>query len=230
MAPLNPENPRSAAFDPARLELVVFDFDGTLAELNIDFGEMRRLVNGLAVEYGLDLASSGQPYVLEAIEFAVGQLGPRGADFRAGAEELIVGLELASARAGRLFPGVRESLAALGRSGLERAVITRNCRRAVETIFPDLYDWCELFLPRDDVERPKPAPEHLAAVLERLGKGPGGTLMVGDHPMDVATGRALGAQTCGLPTGRMSREELFEADVVFDSLGELVEVLVKGRG
>lgn len=229
MPHLHTENHGQAAFDPARLDLVVFDFDGTLAELTIDFGEMRRLVNDLAEEYRLDLAGSGQPYVLEAIDFAVRELGPRGEDFRAGAEELIVGLEVASARAGRLFPGVRDGLSALGRAGLGRAIITRNCRRAVETIFPDLGRWSDLFLPRDDVPKPKPAPEHLQAVLDHFRVSPERTLMVGDHPMDVATGRAVGAQTCGLPTGRMSREELFEADVVFDSLGELVAALIARR-
>ena len=212
------------------MELIVFDFDGTLAELNIDFSEMRRLVTGLAAEYGYDLAQAGQRYVLEAVGMAAQALGSKGSEFRAGAEEAIVALEIDSARAGRLFPGVRQGLAALGRAGFKRAVITRNCRRAVETVFPDLDDWCELFLPRDDVSRPKPAPEHLSAVLERLKADPEHTLMVGDHPLDLATAGAVGARSCGLPTGRMSREDLAEEDVIFDSLAELVEALVRGRG
>ena len=217
-------------FDPGRLDLVVFDFDGTLAELTIDFAEMRRLVTVLAQEYGYDLDQSGQPYVLEALDAATEALGPRGAEFRARAEQVLVELEVASARSGRLFPGVREGLEALGRAGLDRAIITRNCRLAVETLFPDLNDWCELFLPRDDAPKPKPSPEHLSLVLEKLEARADKTLMVGDHPIDVATGRAVGTWTCGLPTGRMGREDLGEADVVYGDLGELVEVLVKGRG
>ncbi len=197
--------------------------------MTIDFGEMRRLVGELAREYGYDLDQTGQPYVLEAIDVAATAMGPKGAEFKAGAEDLIVDLEVSSAELGRLFPGVREGLEALGRAGLSRAVITRNCRRAVETLFPDLYGWCELFLPRDDAPKPKPAPEHLSLALKKLKAGAERTLMVGDHPMDVATGKAVGTWTCGLPTGRMGREDLAGADVVFENLGELVEVLVKGR-
>ncbi len=226
---MTPEHPLSVLFDPAELDLIVFDFDGTLAELNIDFIEMRRLVTALAGEYGYDLEGSGQPYVLEALDLAEQALGIRGAEFRMKAEALIVGLEMDSAKEGRLFPGARSGLAVLGRAGYYRAVITRNCKKAVETVFPDLNDWCEVFLPRDDVPKPKPSPEHLSAVLVSLGISPEKTLMVGDHPMDVVTGKAVGTMTCGLPTGRMSREDLVEADVIFDSLGELVRELVKGR-
>lgn len=208
---------------------MVFDFDGTLAELNIDFNEMRRVVTELAQDFGFDLESTGQPYVLEAVEELARTNGSQGRDFAARALGLIESLELEAADQGRLFPGVRDGLQRLAESGLKLAIITRNCRAAVMKVFPDLASWCQHFLPREEAPRPKPAPEHLALALERLDARPGSSLMVGDHPIDVATARGVGAWACGLTTGRMKAPDLAEADLVLSSLRELVELVAGAR-
>jgi phosphoglycolate phosphatase len=217
--------------DLASLRAVVFDFDGTLAELTIDFQAMRRDVAQVAAGFGLDLEAAGQRYVLEAVaELAASRLKPaQGAQFQAQAEAIIVARELASAAQGRLFPGVREGLTRLAALGLKLAVITRNCRQAVLAVFPDLAEHCHVFLPREDAPRPKPDPAHLGLALDRLAVAPEATLMVGDHPIDVATARAVGAWACGLTTGRMGRADLIGADLILGSLDELVAELARAR-
>jgi len=227
-----PENipaPAGPGLDLKGLQAIVFDFDGTLAELNIDFVEMRRLVSELAGGFGFDLESTGQPYVLEAVGELARSHGPKGDAFAAQALNLIETLELEAADRGRLFPGVREGLGRLSALGLKLAIITRNCRAAVKRVFPDLAAWCDHFLPREEAPKPKPAPEHLTLALERLNIRPERSLMVGDHPIDVATARRAGAWACGLTTGRMNAQDLAEADLVLSSLKELVD-LVAGTG
>ncbi len=211
------------------LELVIFDFDGTLAELTIDFDAMRADVVALAVDHGLDYASSGERYVLEAISVLAARHGDDGRRFAASAHAAIVARELAAARHGRLFPGARPTLAALGRLGLKTAVITRNCRLAVESVFPDVAACCDLFVPRDDAPRPKPAPEHLRLVLDRLGVLADASLVVGDHPIDVASARAVGAHACGIPTGRMTLADLAHADITCPSLDSLASLIADAR-
>lgn len=215
--------------DLNRIEAVVFDFDGTLAHLNIDFIEMRHRVAEAAQELGLDLEATGKPYVLEAVEALANSDGERGLLLSRRAKATIEEIELEAAREGSLFSGARSALRTLARMGLKVSIITRNCRAAVLIVFPDILDYCDLFVPRDDVAKTKPEPEHLGLVLDRLALSPSRTLMVGDHPIDVATARNVGAWACGLPTGRMSREELSEADLICDDLGQMVAMIRDAR-
>ena len=60
----------------------------------------------------------------------------------------------------------------------------------------------------DDVERPKPAPDAVLAILRRLDVPPSEALVVGDMPVDIEMGRAAGVRTCGVLWGNASREQL----------------------
>ncbi len=50
------------------IDTVIFDFDGTLAKLNIDFDHMRRDIDHLISLYGVDHQRLQNAYVLEIIE------------------------------------------------------------------------------------------------------------------------------------------------------------------
>ena len=50
------------------IEAVVFDFDGTLAKLNIDFSFMRKTVLDLTAGYNVPMDGLGKLFVLEMIE------------------------------------------------------------------------------------------------------------------------------------------------------------------
>jgi len=56
------------------IEAVLFDFDGTLVHLNIDFGRMRAEVEALLPQYGLSMEGRSTLYVLELIEDATREL------------------------------------------------------------------------------------------------------------------------------------------------------------
>lgn len=218
-----PMSPTSASgrFQPRGIGLVIFDFDGTLAELTIDFKAMKQDVMDAAARSGLDWAGAGERFALEAIDHLAGSNGPAGLQFAAEAHRLLEEREVAAAERGSVFPGVRRTLARLTASGREVAIITRNCRRAVETVFPDVEQWCHLFVPRDDAPKPKPAPEHVGLVLDRLDVPAGRSLVVGDHPIDITTARRAGTWACGVTTGRIDAAGLAEADLVLDSVNRL---------
>ena len=90
------------------IQAFVFDFDGTLAIPNIDFGLMRRQVDTIAARYGVDPVSVRHLYILEMIETVRAQLGqtsdPRGEDFHREAHASILALEIDCAPRGML-PG-----------------------------------------------------------------------------------------------------------------------------
>ncbi len=184
------------------LKAILFDFDGTLVDVSIDFEAMKQRVWLAAVATGLDLAGYERLYTLELIRRVFAALGGDGAApaeaFRRQAEEAVLDEELRAAARAEVFPGVPAFLQELHGRGIKVVIVTRNCRAAVEQIIArhDLY--YDLLLTRDDVPRVKPDPEHLAIALRALGISAREALMVGDHPMDVQAGHAVGAWTIGI--------------------------------
>jgi phosphoglycolate phosphatase len=90
---------------------------------------------------------------------------------------------------------------------------------------PLVYD---ALLTRDEVTAVKPDPGHLLAALRLLGVEPRRTLMVGDHPMDVQVGRAVGTRTAAVLTGAGSPERFSEVkpDLILAQVGDLSDYLI----
>jgi phosphoglycolate phosphatase len=210
---------------------VVFDFDGTLAVLNIDFSSMRKGILGLMKEYAIPEDSIRQTYLLEIIDEAYRgllQKAPDGAEqFCLRAHRFLEAFEIASAEEGSLIPGVREMLSILRVKGLRLGIVTRNCEKAVRRVFPEIDDFCDVFVPRNLIQTVKPHPDHLALVMKTLGFSGTQCLMVGDHPIDIEAGKRAGMKTAGVLTGRTGREE-FErsgADFVLAAATEVYALL-----
>jgi len=216
---------------PLALNGVVFDFDGTLAELNINFAGMKRTVLALAADLGVEATAIEGLHVLEAIEAAVQIIAARNAllaeRFHADACAAVSAIEIAAARKGSLLPGSREMLLELRKRHVKSAVITRNCRLAVTTVFPDIASHCDAFIPREQTNHVKPHPEHLLAALKSLAVLPEQAVMVGDHPLDMKAGQNAGVLTAGVLTGNASRDALKQAgaDYIFASAAGILAIL-----
>jgi phosphoglycolate phosphatase len=120
-------------------------------------------------------------------------------------------------------------LAGLLRKSIKTAIITRNCDAAVRLVFPDIGNHCHAFFARDHVQKPKPDPAHLIHALQAMDADLGTALMVGDHPIDIQTGKAAGIHTAGVCSGHASRESLIQsgADWVARDCEELMTILAE---
>jgi len=210
------------------MQAFIFDFDGTLAVLNIDFGLMRRRVNQVIERYGLDARLFDHLYILEEIDAAAAQLGPAqdgpGAGLYREAHAAIRALEQECAHTSRLLPGAGEALQTLRRQGFKVGVVTRNSGTAVRTICATIDSLCDVFLPREAVRFVKPHPEHLGDALHRLQVPAHMAVMVGDGPIDITAGKALGLKTVAVLTGGNRREALAasQPDLILDSVADLL--------
>jgi len=216
---------------PFQIDTLIFDFDGTLAKLNIDFDQMRALVRSLMASHGIDENLLRAHYVLELIEDAAGLLrkrSPHQAEiFFREATALIETIETAAAQDGSLFPCTRDLLTGLQSRGVKYGIITRNCVRAVRMIFPDIQNYCSVLVCRDDVGKVKPHPEQINLALSRLGSRPQNTLMIGDHPIDIIAGHNAGTAACGVLSGRCTREDFAEAkaDIILADASGILDLL-----
>src|SRR5512138_3137838 len=118
-----------------KIDSIVFDFDGTLAELRLDFAEMKKRLSALADSYRETVRPSPSLPVLEWLDWLEEEIrtwnGAHASEFREKAHALIRDIEIESAREGALFSFTRPMLAGLMRTGIKTAIITRNCDAAV---------------------------------------------------------------------------------------------------
>ena len=195
-----------------RYHAVIFDFDGTLAELTIDFAAMKRALLREARIVVPDAPDPGDTPALEWMRALAADLeardpaGARALDARLHA--VVRTVETRAARQGRLFPFTRPLLDSLASQGLRTGIITRNCSDALYAVFPDAREHARVILTRDDVPRTKPDPAHIRAALETLNANPAHTLMVGDHTLDIETGRRANIDAAGVLTGNCTRQAL----------------------
>jgi len=205
---------------------VVFDFDGTLAELNIDFPALYLRLFDLADSFGVDRSRITESYLIEQIDQMKAQLADgKAAEFLAAATKLVVDEEVASAKSASLFSGTRTLLTSLRSRGIRTGLVTRNCEAAVKTVFPDVEDMVDVFVPRERTERVKPDPAHLDRTLALLSAAPERSAMVGDHPIDIDSALKSGMIPVGVTTGKIGKDQLIEAGaaLVLASADELVD-------
>ena len=215
-------------------EAVVFDFDGTLVHLNIDFGLMRQDVESLLADHGIQPIGLKGLLALEMIDEATSRISEKdpveGKVFYQNAHLVVTEHEVRAARKGRILSGVITMLKALRRRGVKVGIITRNCDKAVRIVFPDIECFCDAFIPRDSVTRVKPHPDHLIQAIKEMSiHHPERCLMVGDHPMDIEGGKRMGMKTAGVLTGKTTRQEFIKAgaDLILDNATKIPGCIFK---
>ena len=129
----------------------------------------------------------------------------------------------------RVFPGVREGLAALG--GRKSTATTKgsNSTRGVLDHF-SLLSYFDHVQGTDGFPS-KPAPDVILTALAALGARPEDCLMVGDSPADMEAARRAGVKSCAVRWGYGNPEDLARCapDYWVTDLRELALVATKAR-
>lgn len=161
-------------------DAVVYDLDGTLVRLTVDWGAVRRAVAETLETGGADPGSADLWSMLEiAAETGLSD----------EVEATIAEFERAGARDSTRLP-----LAAELPRDVPVGVCSLNCADACRIALEKhgLADSVQAIVGRDSVDAQKPDPEPLLAVLDRLGVEPGRALFVGDSTTDAEAAAAAG--------------------------------------
>jgi putative hydrolase of the HAD superfamily len=129
----------------------------------------------------------------------------------------------------KLYPGVRETLDELKKSGLKLAIITDadSYHTLARLKKVGLRDYFDLLVAADMTGTKKPDPAHFLFALQALGTKPEESLVVGDSiKRDMAPARKLGLKTAYASYGDWRRAE--ETDQCFDfrlnTFSDLLEI------
>lgn len=125
----------------------------------------------------------------------------------------------------RVYPGVREGVAALRAHGAALACITNKPRAPAVDLLAHLglLDAFELVIGGDSLPRRKPDPLPLLHACSELRVAVGSSLFVGDSINDVQAARAAGMRVACVSYGYNHGRDISEAapDAVIDSIEEL---------
>lgn len=128
-----------------------------------------------------------------------------------------------------LFPGAPELLRGLKARGVKAAIVSSKRGDTIEIIMDrfGLGDTLELVVGSGDVKRPKPDPEGLLFVLDRLGVRPEDALFCGDTVLDAGAARGAGCHFAAVLNGTTGAEAFvpFRPDHIAPDLWDLARWL-----
>ncbi|MGH1358029.1 MAG: HAD family hydrolase [Burkholderiaceae bacterium] len=186
----------------AKLELIVFDWDGTVMDST---AAIAMAIRGAAEDLGLRVPTLAQAaHVIglglsDALQQAVPDLKPDQID--AFTERYRVHY-FASDPELMPFAGIPELLESLSAGPLPVAVATGKSRAGLNRVL-DALDWRKHFISTRcaDEGLPKPDPWMLNDLIEELGVSAQGTVMIGDTTHDLGMARAANVSAIAVTYG-----------------------------
>lgn len=208
---------------------IIFDVDGTLIDSKRDIAAAQHWVLG---QLGVHSYQPEELYPLigKPLTETFARLLPPSLHHR-----IVEASELYKARypphaleTTTLFPGVKETIAALHLRGINLATATTKSSAGTRRVLTHfgIADQFAQIQGSDDMPF-KPDPFIITKILTDQGWKKDDTLIVGDTDNDIEAGKRAGIRTCGVTYGSLSKEQIgkLKPDLMIDSLPELLDIL-----
>lgn len=213
------------------IKLVIFDFDGTLAdtkeniiltfqmtmkELGVEIKSRQECAAtiGLTLEDAFKVLYPGmaaEKYILLRDTYR--------RIFKENRQILVPGL----------FPEVMETLEELRRRGYLMSIASSRLSPSLHSFLEDMKiaHLFEYAVGGDNVEHPKPAPDAVLQILRHYNLSAEEAFVVGDMPFDINMATNAGVKSCGVTWGNADAAQLREsgANYVIDKMSQLLEIL-----
>lgn len=207
---------------------VIFDVDGTLIDSNPSHTQA----------WLLALEEFGQKADAEEIRRSIGMGGdkiikmqtpwkddePEGKALAQRRGEIFKERYLSKLNA---FRGAKELVRRLHDQGLKLAVASSAQPEELDPLLEivGIQEFLEEKTSSGDAKESKPDPDIVAVALQRLGLKAEEVIMIGDTPYDLTAARQLSVRPLAFLTGGWSRDELAQAEWIFEGPAELLEAI-----
>ena len=194
------------------IDTVIFDLDGTITEPFLDFDAIR-------TEMGLE---PNQGMILELMK-------EMDAEQLAHAHEVLAKHEARAVENSTLNDGAKETIDALRNRGINIGILTRNTKSNTLAIEKKHGLKFDAIVGRGDGP-PKPDAFGVLSLCKQFGTKPEQAMVVGDFLHDMISAKSAGATAVLINNHKDASEFGRYADYTVDSLGEIVDIVVKGKG
>ncbi|MGH1537875.1 MAG: HAD family hydrolase [Gammaproteobacteria bacterium] len=220
------------ALNNARVNAVLFDLDGTLADTSPDMADALNLLfanhNMQALDYELIRQNTSRGSVA-MIQLGFEETLDEKYSFELRDEFLQLYADNLCNRT-TLFPGVSELLTFLGESDIPWGIVTNKPGNLAEPLVQELNIAFNAvcMVSGDSLARRKPDPDQLHHAANMLGINEQDIVYMGDDPRDVQAGKAAGMQTAVAAYGYIQDDHdpnTWDADVILQQALDLKDWL-----
>lgn len=128
----------------------------------------------------------------------------------------------------KLFPSTKKTLKALKNQGFLLAAVSNRSRDSLlhSLKHTKILDYFTIVVSAEDVENPKPHPDHLLFALKHLQVTPAHSYIVGDTDNDILAGKNAKVKTIGVTYGSLGTEiKNYDPDFIIDDISQLLKLL-----
>ncbi|KAA3613077.1 MAG: HAD family hydrolase [Calditrichaeota bacterium] len=212
-----------------KIELIIFDLDGTLAETRQDIADA---ANYMLAQLKLPTLPEATitSYVGNGIKKLIERCLPGSSESlrEQGFNFFVEFYANHLADNTYLYPGVLNILKELRQ--LKMAVLSNKAQRFTEEIIHklDIENYFKIVMGSNPHFPKKPAPDSINHIIETLDCSKQKTIIIGDTKNDIIAGKAANIHTCAVTYGFRSKEKLlkYNPDFMIDSIVELNDILV----
>jgi phosphoglycolate phosphatase-like HAD superfamily hydrolase len=212
-----------------RVKGVLFDFDGTLVYLGVDWGAVRKQLAALAKKYKVSFSEAS---VSQSIRDGYKSLlkNPKtkkdAQKYLDGSYRILKEAETAGVDKGRLVPGAKEVLKWLVEADIPVAILSNNDSSCVKKAFAKFgLPVPAVIVGRDTVSSPKPSTEGAELALKFMGLEPGECWLVGDSQPDLEVGKSLGCNVIYIQPAAVETDNNQPGVLVTDNMAHVKSLL-----
>jgi len=220
------------------INTAIFDLDGTLVVIKIDYAALRGEVLQTLKEFGVPDSLLDERRVLVILENVRNYLASRNevglfVEIKNKIYSIVDDYEINAAKMTEIIPGTVEALKFVKERGFKMGLCSVSGEKAASLALDrfQLKSFFDAVITREYTPKPKPFVDHLETVLKTLHAKPNESVVVGDSIIDMIPAKALNILAVGVSSGVFARspEELSKAGATYiiPSIKALPELLVQ---
>ncbi|MCK4286954.1 MAG: HAD family hydrolase [Candidatus Lokiarchaeota archaeon] len=205
------------------IKAIVWDLDGTLIHFKIDSVKARKAAISILVSHGIDKKKlSIQKSILDNINTSKEIFQQNGKDPNQVSKILqevdkeVSKIEYKAALNATMIKGIKDVLIFAKNNNLKQGIFTFNkyehAKLSLEKV--KSLKFFDAIIGRDNVNNPKPHPDHLLVICDKLGVNTNEILVIGDNYRDIEGAINVGAHSIAVHTKLAIVETLQKADVI----------------